>query len=71
VRRIFAGVIVGVIRSASKSPSLGHEADGFGWQHPKLHPSLVKPITASDVFAGDPIQRMYNEAFAAEKDAGC
>jgi len=23
-------------------PEFGHEALGFGWQHPKLHPSLMR-----------------------------
>jgi len=25
-------------------PEFGHEALGFGWQHPKLHPSLMRAV---------------------------
>jgi hypothetical protein len=27
-------------------PEFGHEALGYGWQHPKLHPSLMQPISS-------------------------
>ena len=27
-------------------PEFGHEELGHGWQHPKLHPSLVQPISS-------------------------
>ena len=26
-------------------PEAGHEALGFGWQHPKLHPNLIRAAT--------------------------
>jgi len=42
-------------------PEVGHEALGFGWQHPKLHPSLMRAASIGD----------SHETIAAKPTADC